>query len=475
MKSPERIKTDIAIIGAGSGGLSVAAGAAQMGASVVLVEKGEMGGDCLNYGCVPSKALLAAAKTAQAQRKGAVFGIAAHEPEIDFAAVKGHVKSVIGAIAPHDSQERFEGLGVRVIRSAGEFISPRELRAGGHIIEARRFVIATGSSPLVPPIPGLDTVPYLTNEMIWEQTERPEKLLIIGGGPIGMEMAQAHRRLGSEVVVIEAAKALGKDDPDLAAVVLENLRAEGVEILEGAAAEKVEQRDGKVIITLGGGETVEGTDLLVAVGRSANVQGLGLEAAGVEYTSRGVKVDDRLRTTNPKMFAIGDVAGGLQFTHVAGYHAGVVIRQALFRIWWTKASTKHIPWVTFTDPELAQVGWTAAEAKEKLGDQAEIIEWSYGENDRAMAEKRTEGRIKVMLDKKGAIHGASIVGVNAGELIQIWALAISKGLKIKDITGMVAPYPTLGEVSKRAAGQFYAPKLFSDRTRWIVRQLLKLG
>ncbi|MEL6279651.1 MAG: FAD-dependent oxidoreductase, partial [Pseudomonadota bacterium] len=236
MKSPERIKTDIAIIGAGSGGLSVAAGAAQMGASVVLVEKGEMGGDCLNYGCVPSKALLAAAKTAQAQRKGAVFGIAAHEPEIDFAAVKGHVKSVIGAIAPHDSQERFEGLGVRVIRSAGEFISPRELRAGGHIIEARRFVIATGSSPLVPPIPGLDTVPYLTNETIWEQTERPEKLLIIGGGPIGMEMAQAHRRLGSEVVVIEAAKALGKDDPDLAAVVLENLRAEGVEILEGAAA-----------------------------------------------------------------------------------------------------------------------------------------------------------------------------------------------------------------------------------------------
>ena len=308
MKSPERIKTDIAIIGAGSGGLSVAAGAAQMGASVVLVEKGEMGGDCLNYGCVPSKALLAAAKTAQAQRKGAVFGIAAHEPEIDFAAVKGHVKSVIGAIAPHDSQERFEGLGVRVIRSAGEFISPRELRAGGHIIEARRFVIATGSSPLVPPIPGLDTVPYLTNETIWEQTERPEKLLIIGGGPIGMEMAQAHRRLGSEVVVIEAAKVLGKDDPDLAAVVLENLRAEGVEILEGAAAEKVEQRDGKVIITLGGGETVEGTDLLVAVGRSANVQGLGLEASTRAVASKSMTGCGR-RTPRCSRAATSQAAG----------------------------------------------------------------------------------------------------------------------------------------------------------------------
>lgn len=475
MQKTERIKADIAIIGAGSGGLSVAAGAAQMGARVVLVEKGEMGGDCLNYGCVPSKALLAAAKVAQAQRKGAAFGIAPHEPQIDFAAVKAHVRSVIGAIAPHDSQERFEGFGVKVIRAAGEFVSPTELRAGGHLIEARRFVIATGSSPMVPPIPGLDRVPYLTNETIWDQTERPEKLLIIGGGPIGMEMAQAHRRLGSEVVVIEAMKALGKDDPDLAAVVLDHLRAEGVEIRENAAAEKVETRDGRIVITLAGGEEVAGTHLLVAAGRRANVDGLGLEKAGVDFTRRGVAVDDRLRTSNSKIFAIGDVAGGLQFTHVAGYHAGVVIRQALFRIWWAKAATKHIPWVTYTDPELAQVGWTEAEAREKLGDKAEIVEWSFEDNDRAVAELRTEGRVKAILDAKGAIHGASIVGPGAGELIQVWALAISKGLKIKDITGMVAPYPTLGEASKRAAGQFYAPKLFSERTRWIVRQLLKLG
>lgn len=479
MKPLEKISTDLCIIGAGSGGLSVAAGAAQMGARVVLVEKGEMGGDCLNYGCVPSKALLAAAKRAQSHRGGAVFGVTPSEPQIDFAAVNAHVKGVISAIAPHDSQERFEGLGVQVIRAAGEFVSPTELRAGGSLITAKRFVISTGSSPAAPPIPGLDQTPYLTNETIFDQTERPETLAIIGGGPIGLEMAQAHRRLGSKVVVLERERALGKDDPDLASVVVDRLREEGVDIREGVAISGVRSADGDgVVIDFEGGASLTASHLLVAAGRAPNVQGLGLDKAGVAHSRRGVTVDARLRTSNKKIFAIGDVAvgpgAGLQFTHVAGYHAGIVIRNALF---WVpaKASLKHIPWVTYTDPELAQVGWTEAQARAELGDEAEVLSWRFADNDRAQAERATDGVIKAVLDKKGRIHGATIVGPHAGELVQVWALAISKGLKIKDMTGMVAPYPTLGEVSKRVAGQFYAPKLFSDRTRWVVRQLMRFS
>ena len=482
MSGVERIETDLCVIGAGSGGLSVAAGAVQMGARVVLVEKGRMGGDCLNYGCVPSKALIAAAKHAQAHRSGAPFGVAAHEPEVDFAAVNAHVRSVIAAIEPHDSQERFEGLGVEVIRAAGEFISETELRADGRIITARRFVVAAGSRPFIPPIPGLETAPYLTNETLFDLTERPETLIVIGGGPIGLEMAQAHRRLGSKVVVIEAAAALGKDDPVLAAVVLDQLRQEGVEILESTKVVEVAERKGVVYATVEAADGVRsdiaGSHLLVATGRAPNTGGLGLEAAGVAYDRRGISVDGRLRSSNKKIFAIGDIAGegagGLQFTHVAGYHAGVVIRNALF--WWpAKAKTKHIPWVTYTDPELAHVGWTEAQARAEIGERTQIIEWRFKDNDRAQAERRTEGLIKVVLDSSGRIHGASIAGPNAGELIQIWALALSKGLKIKDMTDMVAAYPTLGEVSKRAAGQFYAPKLFSDRTRGIVRFLLRFG
>lgn len=469
------IETDLCIIGAGSGGLSVAAGAVQMGARVVLVEKGRMGGDCLNYGCVPSKALIAAAKRAEAHRGGAPFGVAAREPEIDFSAVNAHVKGVIAAIEPHDSQERFEGLGVTVIRAPGVFVSPRELEAGDARIKAKYFVVATGSTAAIPPIPGLSDVPYLTNETIFELTERPETLIVIGAGPIGLEMAQAHARLGSKVVVLERERALAKDDPDLAAIALARLRDEGVEIREGVAIAGVRRMGERILVDFEGGASLEGGHLLVAAGRSATVEGLGLEKAGVEFSRRGISVDARLRSSNKRVFAIGDVAvgpgAGLQFTHVAGYHAGIVIRNALFWIP-AKAGLKHIPWATFTDPELAQVGWTEAEARRRLGDRVQVVEWSYKDNDRAQAERRTEGRLKAVLDKNGRIHGCGIVGAQAGELIQLWALAISKGLRIKDLTGMVAAYPTLSEISKRAAGQFYAPKLFSDRTRGLVRFLL---
>ncbi len=457
---PTHVTTDLCVIGAGSGGLSVAAGAVQMGARVVLVEADEMGGDCLNAGCIPSKALIAAAKHAHAMTTGAPFGIKPRTPEVDFSAVKDHVARTIASIAPVDSQERFEGLGVHVIRAFGSFLSPTELRAGNHIIRARRFIIATGSRPFIPPIPGVDTVPYLTNETVFALREKPTHLIIVGGGPIGLEMAQAHRRLGCGVTVIEGAKALGKDDPDLAAIVLDTLRAEGVTILEQAPVATLSGGAGAVQVTLANGQTVTGSHLLLAVGRKVALDGLNLAAAGVAQTPKGVTVGPNLRSTNRRIYSVGDAAGGLQFTHVAGYHAGVIIRSAILGLP-SRAKTSHIPWVTYTDPELAHIGLTEAQATAAHGDAITIIRSEFQHNDRAVTMADTKGLIKVMV-LKGRPVGVSIVGPQAGELIGLWALALSANLKMSAIAGMVAPYPTLGEISKRAAGAYFSPKLFDN-------------
>ncbi|MCX7558733.1 FAD-dependent oxidoreductase [Sulfitobacter sp. F26204] len=463
----KRIKTDILIIGAGSGGLSVAAGAAQMGADVVLLEGHKMGGDCLNYGCVPSKALIASGKAAHLQQTAQQYGVANAKGTVDYVAAKDHVADVIAQIAPVDSQERFEGLGVKVIRAFGKFISPDEVMARDTVIKARRIVIATGSSPLVPPIPGLESISYETNETLFDMREKPKHLLIIGGGPIGMEMAQAHVRMGCEVTVIEGAKALGKDDPELASVVLESLREEGVAIEENAMAAEVRETEGVIEIETKDGRTFKGSHLLLAVGRQTNMDKLDLEKAGVVASRNGIEVDDSLRTTNKKVYAIGDVAGGLQFTHVAGYHAGVIIRSMLFGLP-SKARTAHIPWATYTDPELSQVGMTEAQAKEKHGDRLEVVRFHYSHNDRAIAERRTKGFIKVMV-VKGRPVGASIVGYQAGELINLWALALANKMKMSQIAAMVAPYPTIGEINKRAAGAYFSPRLFeSDMVKRVV-------
>ncbi|MEM7058227.1 MAG: FAD-dependent oxidoreductase [Pseudomonadota bacterium] len=467
---------DLCIIGAGSGGLSVAAGAVQMGASVVLIEGHKMGGDCLNYGCVPSKALIAAGKAAQAHRVSAPFGVTPTEPEVDYAAAMDHVHGVIKGIEPHDSVERFESLGVKVIQDWGRFADDRTVEAGGHTIRARRFVIATGSSAFVPPIPGLDKTPFLTNETLWDNRALPGHLIVVGGGPIGLEMAQAHRRLGSQVTVIEAFKALAKDDPDIAAIALAKLRAEGIDVREDAKVESTTRDGDGVQVQLEGGETVEGSHLLIATGRKPSTDKLNLDVAGIDHDHGGVKVNAGLRSvSNSRVYVIGDVAGGLQFTHVAGYQAGLVIRSALFRLP-IKNRTDLIPWVTYIDPEVAQVGLTEAEARASHGDVVEVAHFEFAENDRARAELKTDGLVKAIVGKRGKILGCSMVGAQAGELIQPWALALSKGLKIGDMAGHVAAYPTLGEVSKRAAGAYFAPRLFeSDRVKWIVRLLAKLG
>jgi len=470
-------KADICIIGAGSGGLSVAAGAAQLGLKTVLIEKAEMGGDCLNTGCVPSKALLAAGKRAQMHRKDDIKGIKGHEPEIDFAAVKDHVFDTIKTIEPHDSQERFEGLGVTVIRERASFTAPDTVQAGEHIIKARHFVVAAGSRAAVPAIPGLDESKVYTNENIFELRKKPDHLLIIGGGPIGIEMAQAHSRLGVKVSVFDMASILPRDDQDNVKIIREVLQKEGVQLHENVSIKEVRHSaDGVTLVVEKDGATEEtsGSHLLVAAGRAPNTDGLDLEKANIEYDKKGIKVDDHLRSSNKHVFAIGDVAGGPQFTHIAGYHAGIIIRIICFKMLWAKVDYEALPWVTYSDPELAQVGLTEDEARKKHGDDIKVTEWEFEENDRAIAERITNGRLKVITDNKGKILGASMVGAQAGELIGFWQLAITNGMKMKDITGMIAPYPTLGEVNKRAAGAWYTPSLFSDKTRRIVRLLQKL-
>lgn len=457
---------DIAVIGAGSGGLTVAAAAAQFGQRVVLFEKGEMGGECLNTGCVPSKALLAAARHAQAMRDAARFGIAAVAPAIDFAAVRAHVQGAIAAIAPNDSQQRLEALGVTVVRAAARFTDHRTLAADGERFTARRIVIATGSRPAVPPIPGLDAVPYLTNETLFASEILPSHLIIVGGGAVGLEMAQAHRRLGSRVTVIEAAAPLAQDDPELVAVVLARLAAEGVEIIAATAVSRIAGH-GDGISVAAGSRSFAGTHLLIATGRKPNVEDLGLAAAGIAVTPAGIGVDRGLRTSNPRVYAIGDVAGG-RSTHEAGYQAGIVLRNALFAL--PARATSVIAHVTYTDPELAQAGLTEAEARRSHGDAIRVLRVPFADNDRARADGDTTGLVKIITTRRGLILGASIVGPGAGELIQPWILALQRGLKIGAMAGLVLPYPTRGEAARRAAIDYYEG-LASSR---VVRRVMEL-
>jgi pyruvate/2-oxoglutarate dehydrogenase complex dihydrolipoamide dehydrogenase (E3) component len=472
---------DICVIGAGSGGLSVAAAAVQFGAPVVLVEKGPMGGDCLNFGCVPSKALIAAAKAAHRQRHSAAFGVTDVVPQVDFARVNRHVREAIEAIAPNDSVERFTALGVEVIKGEARFKDERTVVVatgqGERELRARRFVVATGSSPLIPEIPGLEQAGYLTNETVFDLTERPAHLVVIGGGPVGLELAQAHRRLGAEVTVLEAGRALGGEDAELAAVVLDALRREGVAVHEQAHVSKVERRAGGGVVVTADSEhgplSVEGTHVLVAAGRRPSVENLDLTKAGIAFDAKGIKVDRRLRTTNRRVYAIGDVAGGPQFTHVANYHAGLVLRALLFRLP-ARENPLIVPRVTFTEPELAHAGLTEASAR-KAYRTVRVLKWPYKANDRAQTDRETEGFIKLVAGPRGRILGASIVGASAGEMIGFWALALSKKMSVRDIAGHVAPYPTMGEIGKRAALAYFADATRSLWVRRIIRSLRMFG
>jgi pyruvate/2-oxoglutarate dehydrogenase complex dihydrolipoamide dehydrogenase (E3) component len=386
------------------------------------------------------------------------------------------VHGVIAAIAPNDSVERFTGLGVRVIQAQASFLDNNTVEAGRLLIRARRFIVASGSSPVIPPIPGLDTVPYFTNETIFDVSERIQHLIVLGGGPIGMEIAQAHRMLGAHVTMIDAASFLGNEDPEATRVIIERLAESGVLMHAGTRVERVERAVQGVAVHLGKqGETeiIKGSHLLVATGRRPNVKGLSLERAGIVFDARGIKVNDRLKTTNPRVYAIGDVAGGQQFTHLANYHAGIVIRNALFRLR-PSASAASIPRVIYTDPELAQVGRTEAEARKRYR-RIRILRWPYSDNDRAQAERTTHGFIKVIVRPNGQILGCTIVGAEAGELIQLWVMAMAKEMRIGDLTSLVLPYPTLSELSKRVAFTFYQPSLTKRWLRSAIDLLRRLG
>ncbi len=473
-------KVDLCIIGAGSGGLSVAAGAAQLGLSVVLVEKDKMGGDCLNTGCVPSKALLAAAKRAHSHRLSTIQGIGADEPMIDFAAVKAHVQGAIDQIAPHDSVERFEGLGVRVIEGQARFVGRNQIEVNGESLRAKRFVIATGSRAAIPTIEGLDAEQVLTHENLFDLKVAPSHLIIIGGGPVGVEMAQAHRRLGVPVSLIDNQSLLSNDEPEHVALVRAALVKEGIHIYEHASVERVahgtsQHAPTEVVIEKDGEHhTLQGSHILIAAGRRPQIEGLGLAEAGVVASDKGIQVDAHLRTANKAIFAIGDVTGGPMFTHAAGYQAGIIIKQVCFKLRFAKVKYRALPWVTYTDPELAHVGLTEAQARKHYGDHIKIVRWSMADNDRAVAEGIKEGEVKVMATPKGKLLGVSIVGPQAGELIAVWTLMISQGLKIGAMAQVISPYPTLGEISKRAAGSWYTPTLFSEKTKRMVRWLAKL-
>lgn len=466
--------TDLAIIGAGAAGLSVAAVAAQLGLRVTLVERGRMGGDCLNYGCVPSKALLAAGHAAAEARRAARFGIRLPAPEIDWPAVRAHVHSAIAAIAPNDSVARFEGLGVRVIQASAHFLAPNALEAAGQRLTFRRCVIAAGSAAVVPKLPGLDQVPYLTNETLFDLEAPPGHLLILGGGPIGLEMAQAHARLGCAVTVVEAAPSVGgREDPALLAPVKAALAAEGVVFRE--AVQVVAVAPGPTLV-LESGERLGGTHLLLAVGRAPRLAGLDLEAGRVAHTPRGISVGRTLRSvSNRRVWAVGDIAdvaglGPRALTHVASQHASVLVRSMLFRLPGGGVDYAALPRVTFTDPELCQVGLTEAEAR-AAGHAPQVLEWRLAENDRAVAEARVDGLARLVLDAKGRLLGGGITAPRAGEMAGVLGLMLGRRLPLSALAQLVLPYPTLAEALKRAAGSHYAPKLFAPGTRRLVRLL----
>ncbi|HEY5460583.1 MAG TPA: FAD-dependent oxidoreductase, partial [Deferrimonas sp.] len=432
------------------------------------------------FGCVPSKTLIHTAGVWSLARRAKEFGLPDVElPPVSLAAVMDRVRSVIDTIQEHDSPERFCKLGAAVRFGDPRFVDDHTVSVDGDRLTARAWIIATGSGPSLPPVEGIAEVPYWTNETVFSQTELPGHLLILGGGPIGVEMAQAFRRLGSKVTVVEYAdQLLVHEDTDIAAILRSRLEAEGVKVLTGTKALKATAVNGAVLLRVGpanGDEepwTVEGDVLLVAAGRKPNVEGLELSAAGVAFTPRGVPADRRMRTNVPHIYSCGDVNGVFPFTHVAGYEAGIALSNAVLRLPW-KADYTKVPWCTYTDPEVASIGLNEKRAK-AAGVKYRTLEAPFREVDRALAEGETEGKIKVLISPSAALLGCQIAGHHAGELIHEWVAAINGGVKLSTMAGAIHAYPTLSEITKKAAGSYYSEKLFGDRTKKILRFLFGL-
>ena len=476
----QELKPDICVIGAGAAGRAAASAAAAFGVPVVLIEKAAqksaMGGDAGARGSVAATALAAMAERANIIRNAAHFGLKTARFGVDFAEVKAHLRDVANAMAPNETRQRLAGLGVRIVDGTARFLDARTVAAGEFTIAARRFVIATGSSPALPAIPGLADTPHLTSDTVFDLTDCPRHLIVIGAGSAGLELAQTFRRLGADVTVLEAATPLASDDAECAAIVLDALEREGIAIRTSVAIAQVRRVLARVeidITTPQGVEIIAGSHVLVAVGRRPNVEDLDLDAAGIRYATHGIVVDRRMRTTNKRVYAIGDVTVGPKSTHLATYHAELVVRHALFRQQ-TDLDHHTIPTVTHTDPELAQVGFLEDEARAYAG-AIRVLRSPYRENDRALATEATNGHIKVIADRKGEILGATIVGAGAGEMIVTWTLAITQKLNIRAFAGLIVPYPAYGEVGKRAAMTYFMRGLTSNQVRRIIGWLRRLG
>ena len=476
---------DLVAIGGGVGGLVAAVGAAQLGARVAIVERGKLGGDCLNYGCVPSKGIIRSARLAAEARRLGEFGIETGAVRVNFPQVMRRMKEAQAHIGEHDAPERFEAMGIEIIFGAGKFTDGRTFEVNGRKIRARRFLLATGSSPFVPEIPGLADVPHLTNESVFDLTEQPRRMAVLGAGPIGLEMAQAFQQLGTDVEVLELMpKLLPRLDPEMAEVLREALERSGLKLHFEVKVNRVEKNGEEIRLhadTPDGPKIFACDALLAAIGRKANATGLGLEAAGVKYNSRGVETDDRLRTSNPLIYAVGDVRGKYQFTHVAEYEAGIALRNMLFSepfgiplpFLKKKASYDAVPWAIYTSPEAAHVGMTEAEAREAMSG-VQVLRFPMKDVDRAILDGDTEGFCKVVCDAKGRLVGADIVGPAAGEILHEYALAVRKRLHVREIIDTIHVYPTLAQVNRRTAGRYYAGKLFTPAFRKKMQRLFGL-
>ncbi len=461
---------DIGVIGGGAAGLTVASGAAQLGARTLLVEKEkELGGDCLHFGCVPSKTLIRTARAYHSMKNSKAFGLPEVElPPVDFTKVKERIQAVIATIQQHDSEERFCSLGAEVEFGSPEFLDPHSIRLNGRTVFAKNWVVASGSSPQSPPLEGLDKTPHITNKELFSLDHLPESMIILGAGPIAVEMAQAFCRLGTKISVVQrSGQILSREDKDMADEVMQALSADGVSFHLNASVlgvralgdgkeVRIRNRDGKAI-------SLKAEQLLVAMGRSPNLEGLNPENMGVQFDRRGIQVDARMRTTQKNIYAAGDVTGAFQFTHAAGYEGGIVVSNAVFRLP-RKADYTFMPWCTYTQPELAGIGMNE-KAAAKAGIEYSVFSETFRDNDRALAEGEAAGKIKMLLDTNEKPIGVQILGPGAGELLSEWVAVLNGKVKLSTLASAVHPYPTLGEINKRVAGAYLSPKIFSDRVR----------
>lgn len=460
---------DLIVIGGGAGGLVVASVAAQLDLDVVLVEKEpQLGGDCLHYGCVPSKALLKAAHIARSLHNSADYGYKIDKPDTDMAAINASVQKAVSTIQIHDSHERFESLGCEVLTGEAQFIDSSTVKVGSRTFSAKKFVIATGSSPWIPDIKGLDAVEYITNEEVFKLEKLPMHMVILGGGPVGVEMAQAFARFGSQVTLVEMAeRILPRSEPEISRVLMQVFADEGIELLVNKTITAVESNNTEIKIIMHDGSTVSGDKLLVAIGRRPVINTMGLEKAGVEHSPRGITVDNRMRTTNRRIYACGDVTGLMPFTHVAEQQAGVIIANLIFKLP-KRMDYRVVPSVVYTEPECAQVGMSMADLQDDKN--IEIVRFEMSELDRAIADHATAG-FAMLIVKKGRLIGAHIIGPHAGDVIHELVLAIQENMKLSKITALVHAYPSYAQVNRRVASQYFRDKLFNNRTKWLVRFL----